>query len=195
MKDVICQKGVNPEEERFWNKSQVNCIHIIVNIKIWDFVFIFMREYEEKLKEIITSQDINAVHLSFDELCRSVTEAASTVDAGPEDFVKSIVMVDREGNVIIGIVKGEDRVSTSRVGKVLGIDRPRIASPDEILGLTGFPLGGTPGFGFKATFLVDTRVLEKEKVYLGGGSEYALTYMPTDELVRVNRGRIARIRK
>ena len=154
-----------------------------------------MREYEEKLKRIIEERGIDAEHLSFDKYCRTVAEAARTVGAEPEDFVKSICMVDGDGGVIVAIVKGEDRASTSRVAKALGTERPRVASPDEILGLTGFPVGGTPGFGFDARFLVDPRVLDKDRVYLGGGSERSLVRMSTRELVRANGGRVARVRK
>jgi prolyl-tRNA editing enzyme YbaK/EbsC (Cys-tRNA(Pro) deacylase) len=154
-----------------------------------------MREYEEKLKAIIQEKDIKAEHLSFDRSCHSVAEAALTVGAEPEDFVKSICMVDQGGRAIVAIVKGEDRASTSRVAKALGIARPRVASREEILDLTGFPVGGTPGFGFDAVFLVDPRVLEKEVVYLGGGSDMALVRMDTSELVRANGGRIVRVRR
>jgi len=154
-----------------------------------------MRDYEEKLKRIIEERGIDAEHLSFDKYCRSVAEAAMTVGAEPEDFVKSICMVDGDGGVIVAIVKGEDRASTSRVAKALGTERPRVASPDEILGLTGFPVGGTPGFGFGARFLVDPHVLEKDRVYLGGGSERSLVRMSTRELVRANGGRVVRVRK
>lgn len=154
-----------------------------------------MREYEEKLKKIVEERGIDAEHLSFDRSCHSVADAASTVGAEPEDFVKSICMVDGEGGVVVAIVKGEDRASTSRVAKALGIERPRVASPDEALGLTGFPVGGTPGFGFDARFLVDPKVMEKDLIYLGGGSDCALMRMPPEELVRANGGRVARVRK
>ena len=154
-----------------------------------------MREFEERLKRIIEERGIDAKHLSFDRYCCSVTEAARTVGAEPEDFVKSICMVNGNGGAIVAIVKGEDRASTSRVAEALGIERPRVASPDEILGLTGFPVGGTPGFGFDARFLVDPRVLEKDRVYLGGGSERSLVRMSPRELVRANEGRVVRVRK
>jgi Cys-tRNA(Pro)/Cys-tRNA(Cys) deacylase len=42
---------------------------------------------------------------------------------------------------------------------------------------------------------VDPRVLEKDRVYLGGGSERSLVRMSTRELVRANGGRVARVRK
>lgn len=154
-----------------------------------------MRKFEDKLKSFMEEHRVDAEHLSFKKSCHSVAEAARTVGAEPEDFVKSICMVDREGDVIVAIVKGDDRASTSRVGKALGIERPSVASPDEILVLTGFPVGGTPGFGFDASFIVDPLVFEKELVYLGGGSECSLVRMSPHELLRVNQGMVARIRK
>jgi len=154
-----------------------------------------MREYEEKLRRIIKERGIEDEHLSFDQSCHSVEDAARTVGAEPEDFIKSICMVDGDGGVIVAIVKGEDRASTSRVGRALGIEKPRIANPHEILDLTGFPVGGTPGFGFDALFLVDPRVLDKDLVYLGGGSECSLVRMSPYELVRANEGKVVKVRK
>ena len=154
-----------------------------------------MREYEEKLKRIIAERGVKAEHLSFESSCHSVADAAETVGAEPEDFIKSSCMVVVDVGVIVAIVKGEDRASTSRVAKALRVGRPRVAAPDEVLGLTGFPVGGTPGFGFQATYLIDPRVLEKDMVYLGGGSDCALVRMSPRELVRANGGRVVRVRK
>ena len=153
-----------------------------------------MREYEEKLKRFMEENGVDAEHLSFNQSCHSVTEAAETAGAEPTDFVKSICMVNN-GSLIVAIVKGEDRASTKRVAKALGTDRPRIAAPEEIHAYTGYPVGGTPGFGFDATFLVDPRVMEREQVYMGGGSGCSLVRVSPVELVRVNGGRVVRVRR
>jgi len=154
-----------------------------------------MNQYEEKLKKFIQDNNIQAEHLSFEQSCHSVDDAAKAVNAKPEDFVKNICMVDSEGNLIVAIVKGEDRASTSRVGNALSIERPRIAKPDEILEKTGYPCGGTPSFSYQAKFLIDSRVMEKNVVYSGGGSENSLVKISTKELQKTNEGKIVRIRK
>ena len=92
-------------------------------------------------------------------------------------------------------MKGEDRASTSRIGEALNIDRPRVATPEEILEKTGYPCGGVPSFGYKAIFLIDPKVMEKETLYTSGGSENSLVKISAKELQRANNGRIARIRK
>lgn len=90
-----------------------------------------MQVYEDKLKKFIADNNITAEHLYFEESCHTVEDAARVIHANPEDFVKNICMIDSQDNLIVGIVKGEDRVSTTRVGEVLGIEGPRMATADE----------------------------------------------------------------
>ena len=154
-----------------------------------------MNQYEEKLKRFILDNNIKAEHLSFEQSCHSVDDAAKAVNKGPGDFVKNVCMIDSHGNLIVAIVKGEDRASTTRVGDALNSERPRIAKPDEILEKTGYPCGGTPSFGYQAKFLIDSKIMEKRIVYSGGGSENSLVKISTKELQKANEGKIVKIRK
>lgn len=154
-----------------------------------------MKQFELKLQRILETRNSNVEHFSFDQSCHSVAEAAEAVNGSPEEFVKNICMIDSNKNIIVAIVKGEDRASTSRVAKALGIDRPRTTTPDEILEYTGYPCGGTPSFGFSATFLVDPKVMEKEIVYSGGGSESSLVRITPKDLLELNQGKVVRVRK
>jgi prolyl-tRNA editing enzyme YbaK/EbsC (Cys-tRNA(Pro) deacylase) len=154
-----------------------------------------MDSYEEKIKKYIKDNNIKAEHLSFETSCHSVEEAARTVNASAEDLVKNICLVDKEGNLIVAIVKGEDRASTKKIGKALGIERPRTANPQEILEKTAFICGGVPSFGYPATFLIDPKVMEKKIVYSGGGSEKSLIKISPQELQKANQGQVVRIKK
>ncbi len=154
-----------------------------------------MDDYEHKLRQFIAAGSLEAEQLSFEQSCHSVAEAAAVVGTEPENFVKNICMTDTQGQVIVAIVKGEDRASTSRVAKVLQTERVRTMTPDEMLARTGYPCGGTPSFGFAATFLIDPRVMQKDEVYTGGGSETALVRVSPQVLLRANGGRVVRVRK
>jgi len=154
-----------------------------------------MRIHEEKIKHYMQEKDIRGEHLTFETSCHSVEEAARTVNAEPEDLVKNICLIDSEDHLIVAIVKGEDRVSTKKIGKALEIDRPKTANPQEIINKTGYICGGVPSFGYSATFLIDPRVMEKEVVYSGGGSENSLIKISPTELQKANQGKIIRIRK
>ena len=151
--------------------------------------------YEQQFQSYLQEQQIQADHLSFEQSCHSVEEAALAAQANPEDIVKSICLLDEEDRLIVAIVKGADRVSTSRVAKTLERATVRMATPDEILARTGYPCGGTPALGYQATFLVDQRVTERETVFTGGGSENSLLKIKTTELLRANQAQIVRVRR
>ncbi len=151
--------------------------------------------YERKLKNFIKENQISCEHLIFSECCHSVAEAAHAAGVNPRDFVKNVCLVDARGSIVVAIVKGEDRVDTARVAKVLGVKKVRIATAEEMLQKTGYPCGGTPSFGYPARFLIDERVMEIDVVYSGGGSEYSLTKMRPADLLRANQGETVRVRK
>lgn len=151
---------------------------------------------EARLRDHLKARGVQAEHLVFAQSCHSVREAAEAAGARESQFVKSICMVAPDGRLVVAVVKGEDRASTKRVAEALGLAQPpRLATPDEMLARTLFPAGGTPPFGFDATFLVDERVLEEPVVYGGGGSPRALVRVASTELLRANGGRVARVRK
>ncbi len=154
-----------------------------------------MNVFEEKMKRFLKENNIVAEHLSFQESCHSVEEAARVVNALPEDFVKNVCMIDSHENLVVAIVRGNERASATKVGKVLNNEMPRLATPKEILDKTGFPCGGTPSFGFQARFLIDSKVLEKEFVFTGGGSENSLIKISSKELLKASKGEIVNIRK
>jgi prolyl-tRNA editing enzyme YbaK/EbsC (Cys-tRNA(Pro) deacylase) len=151
--------------------------------------------FEEKLKTYMREANVSGEHLTFSEPTRSVAEAAKAAGVTPQDFVKNICMIDSNGSLVVGIVKGEDRVSTSRVAKLLDVETVRIATPDEILAKTGYPCGGTPSYGYHARFLIDERVFQKDIVYTGGGSVNSLVKIRPSDLLRANGGEVVRLRK
>jgi prolyl-tRNA editing enzyme YbaK/EbsC (Cys-tRNA(Pro) deacylase) len=154
-----------------------------------------MNRFEKKLKRFIETHEIQAEHLSFDRSCHSVEAAAEAASVRPEDFIKSICMLAQDGGAIVAVVKGEDRVSPSAVAKVLGVRTPRLMTPDEMLRRTGYPCGGTPPFGFDATFLVDPRVMEMDMVYGGGGSVSSLVRVSPTDILKGNDALVATVRK
>ncbi|MAH08012.1 hypothetical protein CMI38_07230 [Candidatus Pacearchaeota archaeon] len=153
------------------------------------------KDCEKKLKNFLIDNNSEGEHLSFDESCHSVEEAAEVVGCSEKDFVKNICMIDNNGRLIVAIVKGEDRASTKAVSRALSIERLRLASPDEILEMTGYLFGGTPSFGFDAIFLIDNKVMKEEMVYSGGGSDKSLVKISPEEILKLNNGNVVRVRK
>lgn len=161
-----------------------------------DQIFPVIDPYEARLRAVIAENDWAVEHLSFEVSTHSVAEAARVVNAAPEDLVKNICLISPDDLLVVAIVKGEDRVSVENVAHALGLSgKPRLATAEEILERTGYPMGGTPSFGFDALFLMDERIFEKDVVFTGGGSPSSLVRADPRELLRANHGLTACLRK
>jgi prolyl-tRNA editing enzyme YbaK/EbsC (Cys-tRNA(Pro) deacylase) len=154
-----------------------------------------MEEYEKKLVRFLQENSIRADHIRFEKSCHSVHDAAEAANISIQDLVKNICMIDSKGELIVAIVKGEDKVDPLKVAHALGIKELRMATAKEILEKTGYPCGGVPSFGYRAKFVIDSKVMERQIVYSGGGSEKSLVRISTIELQRANGGIIAAIQK
>lgn len=75
----------------------------------------------------------------------TVTEAASTHNVEPAQIAKTICV--RAGDRILLIVtSGASRLDNRKFKNVFGV-RPRMLGADEVLALTGHPVGGVCPFG------------------------------------------------
>jgi prolyl-tRNA editing enzyme YbaK/EbsC (Cys-tRNA(Pro) deacylase) len=124
-----------------------------------------------------------------------VAEAAAAAGVTAEDFIKSICFITRDASIVVAIVKGEDRADRRAVQDLAQLGKLSIASPADMLAKTGYPAGGTPPFGFDATFVMDERVFDAPVVYGGGGSDRALIRITPREMQRANGARVARVRQ
>ncbi|MDM5186746.1 YbaK/EbsC family protein [Bacillus sp. DX4.1] len=154
-----------------------------------------MKSYEKKCKKYLDAKNISAEHLTFSQTCHSVEDAAKATNTSPEQFVKNICMMDQNNNFILAVLKGEDRASTTRVGKALNIERPRLATEQEIVKCTGYLAGGVPSFGYDATFLIDPKVMKLDYIFTGGGSPHSLVKIKSEDVLKMNEGQVTRIRK
>ncbi len=118
----------------------------------------------------------------------SVAQAAAAMGCAPEQIIKSLVFLI-DGRPYLVIANGDAPVSYRRLAAHFGISRKRIrmATPDEVLALTGYPAGGVPPFGLRTPLpvLMDPGVLAQEVVYGGGGDDRTLVRIAPAELQRV----------
>lgn len=153
-----------------------------------------LESFELKLRRFIETNGIKAEQLIFGASVHTVEEAAEALGRSASDLIKSMVLV-RQGEVLVAIVLGTDRVSIPKVRAVVGLPPPRAATPREVLQLTGYPVGGVPPFGYSARTIIDTQVMRKDVVFGGGGSPRALLGLHSAELLRATRGSVVDIRE
>jgi prolyl-tRNA editing enzyme YbaK/EbsC (Cys-tRNA(Pro) deacylase) len=125
----------------------------------------------------------------------TVPEAAAAVGVAPERVLKSLVLLI-DGAPHLVVAAGEDRLVYPLLAQAFGTSRRkvRLASADEALEITGFPVGAMPPFGHRVALLtlVDAaRVRPGLTVIAGGGARDTLLEVGTDDLLRVTDARSA----
>lgn len=123
----------------------------------------------------------------------TVPDAARALGVAPGAVLKSLVF-EAEGAPLLVIAAGQARVRMPLLARALGLSRRavKLASPDETLALTGYPVGAMPPFGHATpldTLLDSVSVPERGVVYGGGGAEDVMVRLDAGTLLEATGGR------
>jgi prolyl-tRNA editing enzyme YbaK/EbsC (Cys-tRNA(Pro) deacylase) len=133
----------------------------------------------------------------------TVPAAAAALGVAPEQVIKSLLflvkpaagsVVDRQPVLVIS--HGERRVQGKAVAVHFGVGskRVKLAPPEIVLALLGYPAGGVPPFGHRSDVpvVVDSSLLDLEQrhdgiIYGGGGDDRTMLQLTVSELIRVTK--------
>lgn len=144
----------------------------------------------DKLKNLIDyclENDENITRMEYTKPVRSVSEAISVSGVEKSDFIKTVILRHKsERNFVIAIILGGSKVDKKALQEGVRPKRWRLATHEEVLEVTGFPVGGVPPIclGNKAELYVDPRVMKKEWVVGGGGTSDSLVKLRPNLIVR-----------
>ncbi len=98
--------------------------------------------------------------------------AAEALGVTADRVIKSLLFQARDGECVLVIVAGTARVDPKKLAAVTGKDRWRLAAPEVVQAVSGYPAGGTPPIGHasKVRVLMDTKAAALDVVYGGGGA-------------------------
>lgn len=105
----------------------------------------------------------------------SASKAAEILGVSIDQIAKSILFINEENEPILVIVGGNKKVNQTKLAKQLGFKKLRLANKEEVLSHTGYEAGGLPPLGHSKQIktYMDSEILNKKKVYAGGGSPNA----------------------
>ncbi|MXY94218.1 MAG: YbaK/EbsC family protein [Caldilineaceae bacterium SB0670_bin_27] len=128
----------------------------------------------------------------------TVPAAAAALGVEPDRILKTLLFLaqkpgDREAPPapFVVISHGERRVEKRPLADLhgVGIKRIKLASPDVVLQMLGYPAGGVPPFGHSTAVqaLLDSSIADLDPgfVYAGGGDDRTMLQLTVEELTRV----------
>jgi len=111
---------------------------------------------------------------------RTAAEAAAAVGCDLGQIVKSVLLVDGEGEPLLCLCAGDRRIDLEALGDGVVMARGR-----EVKELTGYAIGGVPPLGHDRPLrtVVDRSLQRFETVWCAAGTPYAVFEVRLDDLL------------
>ncbi len=119
----------------------------------------------------LTKQGIPHRIFRHKEPPRSLEQAAAERGQRPQQVIRSILFRLAEGNYRLVLVAGPRQIDWKSLRRLLGVRRVTMATPEEVLTVTGYPIGAVGPVGLKQPIpiLMDESVLAEEEISMGSG--------------------------
>ncbi len=127
----------------------------------------------------------------FPDGTRTAADAAAAVGCAVDQIVKSLVFV-ADGEPVLVLTSGANRVDTTRLAAALGAGEVRKADADEARQATGYAIGGTPPLGHDRMLvtLVDPHLLRFDVVWAAAGTPTDVFAIDAERLLEVTGARV-----
>ncbi len=134
----------------------------------------------ERLRRFLLEREVDAEIIRPGRDTSSVQSAAAALNVLPGQIVKSLLFLGKAGGTVLVIARGTARIDQRKLVAATGIRKPKLAPPEMIQRVTGFPPGGVPpvGHATPVKVVMDRAVLDEPVVYGGGGG--------TDSMIRIS---------
>ncbi|MGB2754144.1 MAG: YbaK/EbsC family protein [Phycisphaerae bacterium] len=139
------------------------------------------------VREFAAANSLRARVLAMPENTHTAEEAARALGTDLKHIAKSLLAHLSDGRFVLCILRGDQRLDRKKLCRAAGAKHLSLAKADDVLRVTGYPIGAVPPFPLKTDVpaYIDPGVLEVDVVYCGGGDVDALLEVPTEELARV----------
>jgi len=136
----------------------------------------------------IELEKLSIPHLVFTHAgpVTSLEQAAQERGQRPEQIVRSILFRIGEGEYLMALVAGPAQISWKTLRAYLGQSRLTMADKDEVLAVTGYPIGAVSPFGtlHRLRVLVDPSVFVEDEISIGSGVRGTTVILKSDDLKR-----------
>jgi prolyl-tRNA editing enzyme YbaK/EbsC (Cys-tRNA(Pro) deacylase) len=141
----------------------------------------------ERVSEYLRSAGVETEMREFDQSTKNSVLAADALGCSVAEIAKSVVFSgDR---TVVVVLSGDRKVDPAKLGDALN-GPVRVATPDEVRAITGYPVGGVPPFPHHAgvSVIPDTSLLRFDFVWAAGGAPNAVFRIDPRVLVRLAGG-------
>ncbi len=113
-------------------------------------------------------------------------EAARQLEIEPSAVIKTLVMEDSAGELVLILMHGDREVSTKRFAREIGVKAVQASRPDRAQRVSGYLVGGLAPFGTRQRLRVfwEASVSELDRVWINGGQRGLLVELTQSEFAQ-----------
>lgn len=154
----------------------------------------------EKIKRMLDKEQISYKHLTHEHV-HSSHEAAKIRGNKVEQAAKAIVLKaknkDKEYVFLQCVLPGHKKIDLKKLKKELGFRSAGLASPDEVLRITGCTIGSVPPLGelFNLKVYADKSLLEQEIVVFSAGTHNDSIQLKCKDYIKVVKPTVISVEK
>jgi len=142
----------------------------------------------QKIKTIFSSLNLHPTYLEHEPVITS-EDAAKTRGFALKQGIKALIFTDGKGSWVVVNIPADQKVDQKKVATARGWSKgsTRMATPAEVLEITGCEIGSVPPFGHKTSvpILVDSSVYDNTESAFNIGLRTNSVQIPTVEMKAV----------
>jgi Cys-tRNA(Pro) deacylase len=141
----------------------------------------------ESVKAYFRENDLPCEVMEFEASTETVERAAEALGVEPALIAKSLAFKVKDRAILL-VTKGDARIDNQKFKKQFQA-KAKMMSPDEVLKITGHPVGGVCPFGLKEPMEIylDESLRSFERVYPAAGSRNSCIEIGPEELARLTK--------
>lgn len=101
--------------------------------------------------------------------------------------IKTIVLIDDGGEIVIMLQHGDTEVSTKKLARVLGVKTLSPCSPKEANKATGYVFGGTSPFGTRKalTIAAEQSIFDLDRIFINAGKQGLIAELNPQDILKI----------
>jgi Cys-tRNA(Pro) deacylase len=149
----------------------------------------------ERVLRALEGHGVSAEVRTFTESTATAEAAAAAVGTSLGRIVKSLVFATPDGEPILALVSGANRVDLPRLGAHVGQPVGR-ADANRVREATGYAIGGVPPVGHLSPLpvYVDADLLQFEQVWAAAGTPNSVFGIDPRRLVEITGGQVVELK-
>lgn len=143
----------------------------------------------ESVRRYFEENNIDLQIIEHEQSTATVELAAKALGVEPALIAKTMSFKLKDRDIII-VTKGDARIDNRKYKDCFG-EKARMLSPDEVLEVTGHPVGGVCPFGLKnpLDIYLDVTLKDFEYVFPAAGSGNSAVKITPDRLAEITKGK------